>query len=726
MYLIDVIIEHPIQHLDSTFTYLFHKEICEGVRVRVIFNNKKLVGFVKKCTYTNMTQSELENKAGFKYRYIDEIIDQVPLLNEELSLLCEHMANITFSPYISCLKTMLPPALKPSSSSKMTQKKLKVVYFKQMVSDLSLKQLQYLSHLKEVNKEFLKDVSVSSSIINTLQKKDAIEIKEEIVYRDVDALLNVKKQEYNLTIEQKDVLNQLMNGNNDKPYLLFGVTGSGKTEVYLQATKKTISNNKQVLMLVPEISLTPKIVALFKQRFGNEVAILHSKLSDGQRYDEYLRIKNNEVKVVVGARSAIFAPLDHIGLIIMDEEHDASYKQTTTPCYHTKDIALFRCKYHNAKLLLGSASPSIESYARAKANKYYLLQLTKRATNMQLPKCEIIDMALEAKKGNLSPFSDAFVEGLNECISNKKQALILVNRRGYSSYLLCKECGDIPKCPHCDVSLTYHKNNQSLECHYCGYTIKFQNKCHSCDSEMISFKGIGTEQMTELLHQHFNNLEILRYDVDTTRNKAGHEKLLEQFESKKANVLLGTQMISKGLDFEDVTFVGVLDGDGALAIPDYRSAERTFQLILQVSGRAGRHQDESKVVIQTYNPKHYAILEGANQNYQAFFDEEIKIRKMSNYPPYCYLLSILISGSKETDVIEYANRFSNYLKNHFNDIEVLGPAPAIISKMNDLYRYRITIKYKQSQKLFKVIHELKKTAHQKIKVEVDVNPYSQM
>lgn len=726
MYLIDVLIEHPIRHLDTSFTYLSTFPITKGIRVHVSFNYQKLVGFTRNCEYINLTKEQLEAKAGFKYKFIDDVIDQEVLLNEELEKLCEYISYTTFTPFISCLKTMLPPALKPSSASKKTEKKLKVVYFKQMVSDLTAKQYDYLIHLKDIQKEYLKDTKVSMPLLKKLEEKKAIEIKDEIILRDVEALLDIDSSIPTLTTDQQKVLNQLISGSNDKPYLLFGVTGSGKTEIYLNATKKVVEDGKQVLMLVPEISLTPKMVALFKQRFKDRVAILHSKLSDGQRYDEYLRISKNEVDIVVGARSAIFAPLNNIGLIIMDEEHDASYKQTNSPAYHTRDIALFRCKFHQAKLLLGSASPSIESYARAKANKYYLLELTKRATNTNLPNCLIVDMSKEAQKGNLSPFSEAFCDGLNKCISNHKQALILVNRRGYSTYLLCKECGDIPKCPHCDVSLTYHKETQSLDCHYCGYKQNYQKTCQTCHSEMLSFKGIGTERMCEMLYEHFENLEIVRYDVDTTKNKAGHEKLLNLFESKKSNVLLGTQMIAKGLDFKDVTFVGVLDGDGALGIPDYRSAERTFQLILQVSGRSGRHIDNGEVVIQTYNPKHYAIVYGAKQDYISFYNEEIKMRRFANYPPYCYLLSIVLSGQDETKVRQISLQMAIYLNTHVPKIEVLGPTPAVISKMNDLYRYRIIIKYKDSKLLFKEMHELIKLNDKKVKIDVDVNPYSLM
>lgn len=726
MYLIDVIIEHPIRHLDTTFTYLSKEEIMVGVRVHVPFNQQKLVGYVKGCEYTSSSQSDLENRSGFKYRWISDVMDTFPLLNDELTKLCEYMAYSTFSPFISCLKTMLPPSLKPTSVAKKTEKKLKVVVYVKWIENLTPKQTCYLSELKKKKEEFLKDCTAGKSILKALEEKGAISIEERVVLREVDSLLEIEHQEITLNASQQKVLTTLLNGKNDKPYLLFGVTGSGKTEVYLNAAKEVLKQGKQVLMLVPEIALTPKIVALFKDRFKDQVAILHSKLSDGQRYDEYLRILNNDVNIVVGARSAIFAPLNHIGLIIMDEEHDASYKQGNVPYYHTRDIALWRCRYHQAKLLLGSASPSIESYARAITNKYYLLELKNRATDVHLPTCEIVDMAKEAQTGNLTVFSKAFSDGLLEAINKGKQALILVNRRGYATYLLCKECGYIPKCPHCDVSLTYHKETQSLDCHYCGYHEPYQKECQSCHSEMVGYKGVGTERMVELLSETFPTLQILRYDFDTTKNKAGHEKLLNQFEKHQANVLLGTQMIAKGLDFKDVTFVGVLDGDGALGIPDYRSSERTFQLLLQVAGRAGRHIEGGKVVIQTYNPYHYAILNGAKQDYLAFYSEEIKVRKMGYYPPYCYLMSILVSGYQDQEASQVASQIGNYLKSHVKDIEILGPTPSLITRLNNQYRYRILIKYRQSKELFKEVHELLKLCHQKVKIEVDVNPYSQL
>ena len=726
MYLVDVIIEHPIRHLDTSFTYLSKSIIPSGVRVHVPFGHNKLVGYVKKTRYTEQSQSDLEQQSGFKYRWVYDVIDKAPLLNEELTSLCEYLAYSTFTPFIACLKTMLPPSLKPSSSAKTTQKKLKVICFVKKVNGLTPKQQECLNIVENKQEILLKEANISSTVLKKLVDVGAVEVIEKVFSRDVKTNYYLEHQEIILNTHQQNVLDSLISGPCDKPYLLYGVTGSGKTEVYLNATKEILTQGKQVLMLVPEISLTPKMVALFKERFKDDVAILHSRLSDGQRYDEYLRISRNEVKIVVGARSAVFAPLNHIGLIIMDEEHDGSYKQTNAPFYHTRDLAIWRCKYHQAKLLLGSASPSVESYARALSNKYYLLQLPYRATHTSLPSCTVVDMAEEAKRGNLSVFSEAFVNGLNNCIKSHHQALILVNRRGYASYLLCKECGYIPKCPHCDVSLTYHKETRTLDCHYCGYQEPYQDECDQCHSHMVSYKGMGTERMVELLNQEFNNLDIIRYDVDTTRNKESHEKLLNRFETKEANVLLGTQMIAKGLDFKDVTFVGVLDGDGALAIPDYRSAERTFQLILQVAGRSGRHLDDGQVVIQTYNPKHYAIMHGANQDYNSFYKEEIKMRQLANYPPYCYVLSILVSSQDDNQAKQTIQQMAYYLNQRVQGIQVLGPTPALLTRINNQYRYRMTIKYKQSKVLFKEIHELLKLCNHKVKIEVDVNPYSQM
>lgn len=726
MYIVSVIIEHPIRHLDMSFSYLTDKKMPVGIRVHVPFGHQKVVGFVQKTAWTDLTQAQLEQRDGLKYRFVIDMIDEQPILTTELQLLAQSLAKMTFSPLVSCLKTMLPPALKPSSTAEMSKRKEKIIYFQSFPKALTPKQQAYLEQLSDIKRQPLKEAPVSRSVLQALEAKGAILIEAEEKYREVMPLRPLFAQPPSLNQEQKQVLKHLFEFDADRPFLLYGITGSGKTEVYLQATQKVIAMNKQVLMLVPEISLTPKMVALFQARFQNQVAILHSRLSDGQRYDEYRRILGQEVKIVVGARSAVFAPLKHIGLIIMDEEHDASYKQNNTPRYHTRDIALWRAKYHHARLLLGSASPSIESYAKAQKGLYHLLKMKSRATAVPLATCQIVDMSMEARKGNLSLFSEAFTAGLNHCLEQQKQALILVNRRGYATYLLCRDCGYVPRCPHCDVSLTYHKKENVLRCHYCGYEEPYQHACPECGSQLVGYRGAGTEQMEEALTQAFPLAKIIRFDMDTTRKKNAHEKLLNAFEDHAGNILLGTQMIAKGLDFKDVTFVGVLDGDSALNLPDYRSAERTFQLLLQVAGRAGRHDGQAEVIIQTYNPHHYAIACGARQDYESFYDQEIALRRLAGYPPFCYLASILFSGEDNAKTAALAAAFQRFFAERLADVAVLGPAPAVISKIKNQYRYRILLKYKQSQQLFAVIQDALDHYHGKIKIEVDINPYMQL
>lgn len=725
MYILEVMIEHPVRHLDMCFSYLSEAAIKVGVRVHVPLGKQRVVGYVTHITSTSLSQMELQKRDGITYRLVDDVIDEQPLLTPELEKLSTALAKMTLTPLISCLKTMLPPSLKPSSSAKMTQKVEKVVVYQNMPNNLTKKQAECLTFLKAHPSLPLKEIPYSAALINNLKNKGAIEVVTHVKRREVKAYQKIHDRQVELNAEQQQVLQALFSWDRHKPFLLYGITGSGKTEVYLQAAKKMLGRGKQVLMLVPEISLTPKMVALFQARFGSQVAILHSRLSDGQRYDEYQRILKQEVGIVVGARSAVFAPLDHIGLIILDEEHDQSYKQNNSPRYHTRDMALWRARYHEAIVLFGSASPSIESYAKAQKGLYHLLTMKKRATSLPLPDCVVVDMAKEAEVGNLSIFSRAFIDGLTHCLAQGQQALVLVNRRGYASYLMCKDCGYIPKCPHCDVTMTYHKKQGVLRCHYCGYEELYQKQCPNCQSQLVSYRGTGTEKCEELLAERFKQARIIRYDMDTTKGKNGHEKLLAAFENKEADILLGTQMIAKGLDFPNVRFVGVLDGDGALNLPDFRSAERTFQLLLQVAGRAGRHQ-RGNVVIQTYNPHHYAIVAAAQQDYEGFFKEELNMRQLAHYPPFCYLASILFSGKRESDVASCAKQFAGYLKHELEEAQVLGPAPAMISRISDAYRYRILLKYRHSSKTLQVLETALKNYHGKIKIEIDVNPYTQM
>lgn len=725
MYLIDILIEHPLRHLDMTFTYYSYHDIPLYTRVYVSFGHQKVVGFVLGVRFTDDSLPTIESQLGFKIKPILSIIDTLPIINQELYDLALYLKKHTFSPLITCLKTMLPPSLKPQKKSKQTQKHLKYIYYLNHGEDVCLtpKQNQFLNIMKEKKRLALKEATVSSGVIQKLVQLGCLEIKEEVVLREVEYIPNIRQ--HILNDLQNNTVFHILNDDPVKPFLLYGITGSGKTDVYLSCCKEVVKANKQVLMLVPEISLTPAMVNIFKTAFGNKVAVLHSRLSDGVRYDEYLRIKNQEVDIVVGTRSAIFAPLDHLGLIILDEEHDASYKQQTSPYYHVRDLALFRMKKHHARLVLGSASPSIESFAKAKTGKYHYLSMPQRATAQNLPTYEIVDMASQARKGNLNYFSEAFIKQMNQCLNEGNQALVLVNRRGYASQLLCQSCGYVPRCPHCDVSLTYHQDTQSLVCHYCNYHQPYQGACPSCHQKMIAYKGIGTQQYEIMLKKTFKQANILRYDFDTTKNKDGHQKMISQFESQDYQILLGTQMIAKGLDFKNVTFVAVLDADVGLSVSDYRSSERVFQLLLQVAGRAGRHK-QGHVLIQTYNPYDKAITYGAMQDYESFYNNEIDIRKKTFFPPYCFLMSILLSSKDEARVIQDATTLANRLKNaKLDHVLIVGPKPSAISRMQDFYRYRINIKYTKSKALFDLL-EVFIEEYKDIKIEVDVNPYSLM
>lgn len=542
---------------------------------------------------------------------------------------------------------------------------------------------------------------------------------------------NQKKPiEYALTSDQQKVVNGIMAKINVyHTALIHGVTGSGKTEVYLHLSKYVIQNNRTVLMLVPEISLTPMMVNAFKHKFGKEVAIIHSRLSPGERYDEYRRILNHEVKIVVGARSAIFAPLENIGLIILDEEHDPSYKQESKPRYQTAQIARIRAKYHHCPVVLGSATPSLESYSRAIKGVYDLYELPKRINQFPLPEIELIDMAKEMRQQNYSLFSRAMQKQIQARLQAKEQIILLLNKRGYASFVRCLDCGEVIKCPHCDVTLTYHKQERMLKCHYCEYQIPIMKHCPNCKGTNLKHFGTGTQKVEEQLENLFPGVKVIRYDVDTTKNKDGHQKLLQQFENHEADILLGTQMIAKGLDFENVTFVGVLNADLSLNIPDFRSNERTYQLLEQVSGRAGRGKKKGTVMIQTYNPDHFVLQCVKTHDFNRFFNEEMKIRRLAKYPPYVHLLSIIIQGKNEQAVSKNANQIKTYLQKQLPQILILGPANSLIYRMQDIYRKRILIKFTDSKKLYPVLETMSDFYNKqgtKVHVVCDFNPYSQI
>ncbi|OEF99122.1 primosomal protein N' [Vulcanibacillus modesticaldus] len=575
-------------------------------------------------------------------------------------------------------------------------------------------------------------LNINRSTIQSLVKKGYLEVIKKETARDPYKDRNFQDKRVTLTVEQEQVLRKIVssfNGEEIKPFLLHGVTGSGKTEIYLQSIEEVLKEGKDSIVLVPEISLTSQMVERFKGRFGSLVAVIHSRLSQGEKLDEWRRIQRGDAKIIIGARSAIFAPVRNLGLIIIDEEHESSYKQEENPKYHVREVAKWRASYHNAVLVLGSATPSMESYFNAQNNQYYLLELPNRILGRKMPKIELVDMRDELRVGNRSMFSQTLQEKIDDRLNKQEQIVLFLNRRGYSTFVMCRSCGYVMKCPHCEISLTYHHTNRVLRCHYCGYTVSDPQNCPECGSKHIRYFGTGTQKVEEELVKRFPGVRVIRMDVDTTSKKGAHDKLLASFRKHEADILLGTQMIAKGLDFEKVTLVGVIAADTLLRLPDFRAAERTFQLLTQVSGRAGRHHLSGDVVIQTYTPEHYSIQYASNHDFQSFYKQELKQRKMMDYPPFRKLIVVHFSHQQLPNVMKASQLFVKELNRLVSrDVEILGPVTSPISRIKDRNRFQCMIKYndesstlnKVNQTISLLIEGLK---DRNLLISVDVDPY---
>ncbi|MBD8134090.1 primosomal protein N' [Bacillus sp. CFBP 13597] len=598
--------------------------------------------------------------------------------------------------------------------------------------------LQYfIEHQEPIPlKELLELMNTSSGTVKSLVSKGALAEMDQEVYRDpYENRVFEKSIPFTLTAEQTAALKPIqekIHHDEHDVFLLYGVTGSGKTEVYLQAIASVIEKGKEAIMLVPEISLTPQTVKRFKERFGEQVAVMHSGLSVGEKYDEWRKIHRKEVKVVVGARSAVFAPFESLGLVIIDEEHESSYKQEETPRYHARDVAIERAKSYGCPVILGSATPTLESFARAKKNVYKLLTLSQRMNKNALPAVDIVDMREELRTGNRSMFSELLFTKLKDRLEKGEQTVLMLNKRGHSSFVMCRSCGLVINCPNCDISLTYHRFNDIMKCHYCGFEEGMPSVCPGCESEHIRFFGTGTQKVEEELAKILPEARVIRMDVDTTSKKGSHERLLNAFGEGKADILLGTQMIAKGLDFPNITLVGVLSADTMLHLPDFRSSEKTFQLLTQVSGRAGRHQLPGEVVIQTYTPEHYSIELSALQDYDAFYEREMYLRRQSHYPPYYYVVLITVSHEDLMKTVSVTEKITNYLGSRLNrDSVVLGPVASPISRINNRYRYQCLIKYKREPDLNQHLrtlleHYQKETAQNHLQISIDLNPQIMM
>ncbi|MBD8496866.1 primosomal protein N' [Paenibacillus arenosi] len=623
------------------------------------------------------------------------------------------------------------------------------------------RQQETMEYLLAMNGEApLKDLNASA--VKALADKGVVRIEEREVLRDPYKEKHFQPtQPLPLTDEQAQVYGQLqeaLDHEKAKTFLLHGVTGSGKTEVYLQAIARCLASEREAIVLVPEISLTPQMVERFKGRFGSKVAVLHSRLSQGERYDEWRKIREGSVSVAIGARSAIFAPFRRIGLIIIDEEHETSYKQEETPKYHARDVSIERAVQHGAVVVLGSATPSMETYYAAKMHGYdahsrglerplwdvELLEMPTRVAGRPLPPVTVVDMREQLKIGNRSMFSAPLEEALEDRLAKGEQVVLLLNRRGYSTFIMCRTCGYVAQCPECDISLTYHMKTEHLRCHYCGYTERSPQTCPECESEHIRFFGTGTQRVEEQLARRFPGIRVIRMDVDTTTEKGSHEKMLQQFRERRADVLLGTQMVAKGLDFPYVTLVGVIAADSALHMPDFRAAEKTFQLLTQVAGRAGRHHLPGEVVVQTYAPEHYSIIHASQHDYKAFSSEELRMRRARMVPPFCRLALLTMTHEELPLLVRAAENAVIRIKEIAEDwgllkplhgavqaVDVFGPVASPIPRIKNKYRFQCTIKCRGEVDLPSLVAAALKTLEpmtreQGVLFHVDVDPQMMM
>lgn len=722
-----VLVEYSVKKLDKTFTYLIDDKIKDelkvGMKVKVPFGKLYINGFVVSIS------DECDSIENIKT--VSEIVDKEYVLNEELLEMGKYLKDKTLCTLITAYQTMLPTSLKVKDQNSDYNKYDNYIYLNENIdieeyiknNKRSKKQIEIIEYLKE-NQKVLKSTITSSALKTLLDNNIVLEEKVKKYRINAD---NEKIDDYKLNESQNKVYEEIVNHlNENNTYLIKGVTGSGKTEVYIHLIKEVIKQNKKALVLVPEITLTTQIVKRFYERFGTRVAIFHSALSAGEKFDEYTKIMNDEVDVIVGTRSAIFTPIKNIGIIIIDEEHSENFKQQNTPRYNTIDMAKFRSSYNNCPLVLGSATPSLDSMARARKGVYKYLEMNNRVGSSKLPNITLVDMQEQMKKRNMI-FSDVLIDKIQNRLDNNEQAIILLNRRGHSTIITCQNCGFTYKCPHCDITLTYHKTSNNLRCHYCGYTVFKSNTCPECKEESLNYYGMGTEKLELELNNKFPAARVVRMDVDTTTKKGSHDRIIEDFQNHKYDILLGTQMIAKGLDFQSVTLVGVINADLSLNMPDFKSRERTFSLLTQVAGRSGRSDKNGEVIIQTMNPDDEVLKFVLNNDYDGFYEYEMNKRHELDYPPYYYLVSIKVASKDYDKASNEANKIARFLnKNLERNTIVLGPTTASMFRVNNIFRFQIIIKYKYDQTLNKVIKELDELyiINKDVNLEIDMSPAS--
>lgn len=724
----EVIINSEALEIDRPFTYKvpeeFNNEIKIGQIVKVPFGkgNKTSEGFI-----LNLKN---DDNIKFKTKNIAAILVKDPVIDEDDINLIEFLREKTLCKYIDAFRLLIPVGIMKGAKAK----KKKVIVLKN--EDLSniknpdgykkIVEFFKTNSGKYTKSELINEHSISQYKLNKLIENEVLSIEEESVFRYNDRVYN-KDSAKTLTIEQENIIREYISSD-DKMFLLKGVTGSGKTEVYMKLVERVLLEGKSAIILVPEIALTPQMIERFKGRFGVNVALFHSKLSDGERFDEWFRVKEGKAKVIVGARSAIFLPAKNLGLIIIDEEHENTYKSEQNPKYQTKEVAEYLSELKGCKVILGSATPSIETYYRALTGEMKLLELNSRVDNKAMPPMKVIDMRNELKGGNKSLFSRELFIAIQERLKRKEQIILFLNRRGFSTFVSCRSCGYVFKCDECDISMTYHKNGL-LICHYCGKTKREPRECPKCHSKYVKFFGAGTQRVEEEVKKYFNNAGILRMDVDTTRDKHSYERIYNTFKNGEADILIGTQMVSKGLDFKNVTLVGILAADMSINIPDYRAAERTFQIITQVAGRAGRGDKQGEVLIQTYTPQHYSLQYAVNYDYEGFYEKEFTVRAMMKYPPFGKLLLINGTSKKEDLLKNFMHKITMMIKplvENCLDIEILGPIPCMISKVKENYRWQIVIKGEFdsyfSKNIKEILYDENKNVYNDIRISMDINP----
>lgn len=729
-----VAVEKTFFNIDSDFDYLIpndlDKEIEIGTMVKVPFGNgNRLRDGIVVNLYSAINTS---------LKSIKNIVGDKPILSAEAVSLALWLKERCFCTTYECLRLMLPRGIGKVSDASAKVATLLTVNENDLPK-LTQKQKSVVDLLFDVNTASVSEIcefcSVGVSVIKNLEKYGVISIYDKEVlrnpYKDVQITENKDIELSPQQMKAYTTYSNMLNGEGGTG-LLFGVTGSGKTQVYLKLIDKALENRKDVIVLVPEISLTPQALSIFHKRYGDKVAVFHSGLSLGERNDEYKRADRGEAKIVIGTRSAVFAPLHNLGLIIMDEEQESTYKSERTPKYNTKDVANFRCKYNKALFLMTSATPSLETYSNALNNKYVLCELTQRFGDAKLPQVITVDMKQEMKNGNKSPISAKLKELIEDTLDNNKQVILLINRRGYNTFIACNDCGHVITCPNCSISLTYHSASNRLVCHYCGYTKKLDNVCPECKGDNIRYSGFGTQKIEDELAYLFPDARILRMDADTTSTKFSHEKMFNAFANHEYDIMIGTQMVAKGLDFDDVTLVGVVNADNSLYDESYNSAERCFDLITQVVGRSGRRDGNGKAVIQTINPYNQTLEYASNQDYKSFYENEIELRKLLTYPPYCDIISASFIGENENKVALCSKKFFELLieenEKYKHKIIVLGPSVAKIAKLNNTYRYRLSVKCKNSKNIRNMFNDIQKNIskikeYKDVSVSLDINPY---